>query len=81
MKHTWDGARLAEVIDRSGLTRKEVAEKAGVSPSNITRWVNNEREPSFSAFWNLAKALGISGEVLVQKVGSPIKFEMRPKSK
>jgi transcriptional regulator with XRE-family HTH domain len=69
MKRIWDGARFAEVIEAAGVTKKALAEKMEVSPSNITRWVNNEREPSFSAFWGLAKALG-----------SPIKFELRPKS-
>ncbi|MFL5330020.1 MAG: helix-turn-helix domain-containing protein [Gemmataceae bacterium] len=81
MECIWNGARLAEVIEASRLTKKEVADKMGASPSNISRWVNNEREPSFSAFWSLAKALGIGGEVLLQKVGSPIKFDLRPKSK
>ncbi|MFL5329374.1 MAG: helix-turn-helix domain-containing protein [Gemmataceae bacterium] len=81
MEWVWNGARLAEVIEAAGVTKKALAEKMEASPSNISRRVNNEREPSFSAFWSLAKALGIGGEVLLQKVGSPIKFELRPKSK
>ncbi|MFL5330012.1 MAG: helix-turn-helix domain-containing protein [Gemmataceae bacterium] len=79
MKRIWNGARLAEVIEAAGVTKKELADKMDASPSNITRWVNNEREPSFSAFWSMAKAIGIGGEVLLQKVGSPIKFELFPK--
>ncbi|MFL5327590.1 MAG: helix-turn-helix domain-containing protein [Gemmataceae bacterium] len=81
MKHIWDGARLAEVIAHSGLTKKEVADKAEISPSNITRWINNTRQPSVSALWALAKSIGVGCEMLLQPVGSPIKFEVRPKRK
>ncbi|MFL5329154.1 MAG: helix-turn-helix domain-containing protein [Gemmataceae bacterium] len=81
MKHIWNGARLAEVIDRSGLTKKEVADKAEISPSNITRWISNTRQPSVSALWALAKAIGVDCEVLLHPVGSPITFEMRPTPK
>lgn len=33
---------LAELIERTGLAKKKIAEIAGVTPVTISRWVNGE---------------------------------------
>ena len=33
---------LADLIERTGLAKKKIAEIAGVTPVTVTRWVNGE---------------------------------------
>jgi transcriptional regulator with XRE-family HTH domain len=40
--------RLRDLVDRSGLTRTEVAGRAGMSPGMITRLLSGARDPSIT---------------------------------
>lgn len=51
--------RLSEAITRSGLTRKEVAEKIGVSQPTVSHYVSGSKMPSLETFANLCRALDL----------------------
>ena len=51
--------RLSEAIVRSGLTRKEVAEKIGVSQPMISHFVSGSKMPSLETLANLCRALDL----------------------
>lgn len=40
-------ARIAETINNSDLTRKEIAEELGVSQVSISNWINGKNAPDF----------------------------------
>ena len=44
---------------RNGLSRKELAERVGVSPMSITHYENEERKPEIGILRRLANALGV----------------------
>ena len=45
---------------RAGLTRGEVASRAGVSEATVKGWENGERAPKASSHARLAAALGVA---------------------
>lgn len=50
--------RIANAINESGLTQKEVASKMGVSPQVISRWVRGHRVPDAFELVVLADVTG-----------------------
>jgi transcriptional regulator with XRE-family HTH domain len=66
-QHRLKSARLA-----SGLTQRELAEKAGVSQSLVAQIERGEREPGRNALRGLAEALGITVSWLLgERVAPP----------
>lgn len=59
---------LAALLDKSGWTQKQAAEKFGVSQANVSRWLNGGHEPSFEMLIQIASALGVS---LDELAGTP----------
>lgn len=53
------GKNLAYYRMKAGMTKKELAEKAGVSPMSITHYENENRKPDMKTLKNLASALEI----------------------
>lgn len=51
-------ARLATLCDESGLTRADIAERAGMSPGSLSRLLSGKLDPSFS---RVARILGSIG--------------------
>ena len=51
---------IKEQIEASGLKKSFIAKELGVKNNTITRWVNEETEPSFSNAIKLSKVLGIN---------------------
>ena len=49
---------LKEMIEQSGLTQREVAEKAGVTEVSISRYIHEERLPNIYNMYRLLEALG-----------------------
>lgn len=53
-------------VEESGLPRKEIAARAGVHTTEISRYVTGDREPKLSTFIRLIQACGknvvIAGE-------------------
>src|SRR5579872_1832895 len=44
----WFPERLKELRQEKGLTQKELAERAGVSPRAVAKWEQGDREPAWS---------------------------------
>jgi transcriptional regulator with XRE-family HTH domain len=51
-------ARLAALCDESGLTRRDIAERAGMRPSNLSRLLSGEYSPSVDSIERLLAAIG-----------------------
>jgi transcriptional regulator with XRE-family HTH domain len=52
------GERLQELRHKAGLSQAGLAERAGVLVYNLRNWEQDHRQPLWSAFCKLAKALG-----------------------
>lgn len=58
------GQRLQRLRAAAGMTQAALAEQAGVPASSLRNWEVDHREPGFRAVCQLAKALGVTVEVL-----------------
>ena len=54
--------RLSEAIIQSGKTQKEIAERIGVSRSQISCYLHNKKMPALDTFANLCKVLDVSAD-------------------
>lgn len=54
--------RLREEIKRSNLTQKEIAEKLGINPSTISKYVRLDKFPAIDTFANLCEILDVSAD-------------------
>lgn len=61
------GGRIKDVRTRLGISQKELADKVDLTPSFISQLENNQISPSLSSFLQIAEALGISPNDLLQK--------------
>jgi transcriptional regulator with XRE-family HTH domain len=63
----WFGARLQELRQKTGLSQKELADKAGVSQRAISHWEQGIREPKWSNVLVLAEALGVDCQAFLEE--------------
>jgi transcriptional regulator with XRE-family HTH domain len=54
------GAQLRKLREKEGITREELAKRAGVSGAAISRIEQGKREPGWETVIKLARALGVS---------------------
>ena len=54
--------RLREEIKSSNLTQKEIAEKLGVNPSTISKYLRLDKFPAIDTFANLCEVLDVSAD-------------------
>ena len=54
--------RLREAIQYSDLSQKEIAEKLGVTPSTVSKYMRLDKFPSIDTFANLCQILDISAD-------------------
>lgn len=54
--------RLKEAIKCSGLSQKEIAEKLGINPSTVSKYVRGEAFPSIDTLANLCEILDVSSD-------------------
>ena len=54
------GEAIKTIRKQQGLTQKELAKFAGISPSALTYYEKNQRTPSIKALKSIAKALNVS---------------------
>lgn len=54
--------KLSEAIKQSGKTQKEIAERIGVSRSQISCYLHNKKMPALDTFANLCKVLDVSAD-------------------
>lgn len=53
------GARLKEVRQRSGMSLRELARRAGVSPSLVSQIENGKSQPSVASLYSFSRLLGV----------------------
>lgn len=69
------GARLAQLLRKSGFTQKEFARMCGITESAMCRYLKDEREPKIDILANMATALNTTVEYLVSGKEEPSGFE------
>lgn len=59
------GGRIANLLKKSGLTQRELADKVGVTESSMSRYVNGSRIPKGTIVANIANALHTTSDYLL----------------
>lgn len=54
--------RLREEIKNSNLSQKEIADKLGINPSTVSKYLRLDKFPSLDTFANLCKILDVSAD-------------------
>ena len=57
--------RLTEEIKSSNLTKREIAEKVGVSEEMVTQYVTTKKLPRLDTFARLCKTLDVSADYVL----------------
>ena len=57
--------RLREAVEYSGLSQKEIAEKIGVNPSTVSKYMRLDKYPSLDTFANLCLILDVSADEIL----------------
>ena len=57
--------RLREAVEYSGLSQKEIAEKIGVNPSTVSKYMRLDKYPSLDTFANLCAVLDVSADEIL----------------
>src|SRR5438132_967081 len=65
MRTKGDGRRLRKLREAAGLSLRELARQIGEQPSNINYWETSGNLPRSNVLLPIAKALGVSVEVLL----------------
>ena len=59
------GIRISELLQKNGLTQRELAEQVGVTEVSMSRYVKGERIPRITIAVNIANALHTTVEYLI----------------
>ena len=54
--------RLREEIKSSNISQKELAQKLGINPSTVSKYLRLDKYPSLETFANICEILDISAE-------------------
>jgi transcriptional regulator with XRE-family HTH domain len=54
------GLNLYHLLEKSGLTQEELAEKMEVSPRTVSYWLSGIKEPSFARMIRLRGIFGVT---------------------
>ena len=57
--------RLREAIRTSGIAQKEIAERAGVNPSTISKYMRLDKYPSIDTLALICKAIDVSSDEIL----------------
>ena len=57
--------RLREAIEYSNLSQKEIAERLGVNPSTVSKYMRMDKFPSLDTFANLCEILDVSADEIL----------------
>lgn len=57
--------RLCEAIKYSNISQKELAEKLGVNPSTVSKYMRLDKFPSIDTFANICKILDVSADEIL----------------
>ena len=67
------GANIKKLRLQHGLTQKNLADKLFVSAQAVSRWENDEVEPSISTILELAKIFGVTADEIINPDGNTAK--------
>lgn len=54
--------RLREAIEYSNISQKELAQKVGINPSTISKYMRLDKFPSLDTFANICEVLDVSAD-------------------
>lgn len=79
---TLTGNKLSALLRERGMSQKELAEAASLTPASVSRYVNGEREPRAPTIAALAKVLGVKSSDIIgtsdeQEIDTDIRFIIR----
>ena len=79
---TLTGNKLASLLKERGISQKELAEAARLTPASVSRYVNGEREPRAHTVVALAEILGVKPSDIIgtsdeQEIDTAIRFIVR----
>lgn len=57
--------RLREAIKAGSISQKELAERLGINPSTISKYMKQNKYPSLDTFANLCKILDVSSDEIL----------------
>lgn len=57
--------RLKELMQQQGYTQQQIANAIGYSQRAVSKWLNNQSEPTASAIFSLAEFFGVSADFLL----------------
>lgn len=64
-------------LDRRGWSRSELAERIGVSPAAVSRWVSGQRVPDEASCRRIASTLNVSVDAVLTRAGHVPATELR----
>lgn len=59
------GDNLRDILKEYGMTQRQLAEEAGLTEATISSYINKRKIPSMRAIVNIANALDISTDELI----------------
>lgn len=59
------GKRLKELIKEKGISQQALAESIGFSQRAVSKWINQQAEPTENAIVKCAKYFGVSTDYLL----------------
>lgn len=68
-------SRLQELLDRSGMTRSQLATESGISRSSITHYLKGDWEAKQDAVYELARAGGVNPAWLMGFTDDPLDYD------
>ena len=57
--------RLREEIRASGISQKEIAQRLGINPSTVSKYLRLDKYPSIDTFANLCEILDVSADEIL----------------
>lgn len=61
------GTRITDLLNKKGMSQRELAERAGVTEVSMSRYINGNRIPKAMQLANIARVLGVTSEYLLGK--------------
>jgi transcriptional regulator with XRE-family HTH domain len=58
--------KIKEVLESKGVSQKSLSDKLGVSVVTVNFWCNQKSQPSLRTLFDIASALDISPDQLIQ---------------
>ena len=57
--------RLREAIAQSGISQKDLADKLGINPSTVSKYMRLNNYPSLDTFANICEVLDVSADEIL----------------